>query len=85
MRTMSSLPDVEVYKAAEETRQQQVEAVKDIPSAHLTMVIQPISSHTIAACNVKGGTPLGLEPRSHQCKLLVYPTVVSNYVHLTAF
>lgn len=80
---MSSLPDIAVYKAAEETRLQQVEAIKNIPGAHITMVIQPISSHTITACNAKGGTPLGLEPQSHQCTLHTYTPSMSNRDCLT--
>lgn len=67
MRTMSSLPDIEVYKAADECRLQQIEAVKDIPGALVTMVIQPISSSTIEACNTTGENPMGLRPQSHQC------------------
>lgn len=67
MRTMTSLPDIEVYKAAERTRLDQIDAIKHIPDALLNMVIQPISSSTIEACNARGGNPLGLEPESQQC------------------
>lgn len=66
---MSSLPDLEVYQAAEKCRLQQVDSIKGIPGALLTMVIQPMSSSTIEACNAKGGTPLGLKAQSHQCML----------------
>lgn len=65
---MTSLPDIEVYNAAEEARLQQLEKVKHIPGAVITMVIQPISHSTIEACRARGGNTLGLDPRSQQCK-----------------
>lgn len=68
MRTMSSLPDLEVYKAANECRLQQIEAVRHIEGAFLTMVIQPMASGAIKACDAKGGTPLGLTAQNHQCE-----------------
>lgn len=65
---MSSLPDLEVYQAAEQCRLKQVEAIKDVPGALLTMVIQPLSTSMIEACHAKGGTPLGLNAQNHQCR-----------------
>ena len=70
MRTMSSLPDGEVYKAANECRLQQIEALKDVEGAVLTMVIQPMATGAIEACDAKGGTPLGLTAKNHQCNLI---------------
>lgn len=67
MRTMTSLPDVEVYKAAERTRLDQINAIKHSPGAVINTVIQPISSSTIEACNAREGNPLGLKPESQQC------------------
>lgn len=67
MRTMSSLPDIDVYNAAEECRLQQLKAIGHIPGALITMVIQPIPSSCMEACDANGGNPLGLEAKGHQC------------------
>lgn len=68
MRTMSSLPSLEVYQAAEKARLEQVEALKDIDGADLTMVIQPMASSCIGAGEAMGGNPMGLREQNHQCK-----------------
>lgn len=75
---MTSLPDLEVYKAAENFRLKQVERIKDIPGSNLTVVIQPLQSNVIEACNARGGTPLGLKAQSHQCAFMM--SVVSMYI-----
>lgn len=64
---MASLPDIEVYNAAEDCRLEQVEKTKHIPGAVITLVIQPMSHSTIEACNARGGNPMGLDPRGQQC------------------
>lgn len=69
MRTMTSLPDLSVYQAAEEERLEQLEVIKDIPGGVIAMVIQPIASGTVTASHEKGSNPLGLMARPHQCKL----------------
>lgn len=69
MRTMSSLPDLEVYKAANECRYQQEEAIKHVPGLKITFVIQPISSTAIKATNAGAGSPLGITEQHHQCEL----------------
>jgi len=66
---MSSLPDLEMYRAVEASRIEQVEALKDVEGIILTMVIQPIASSAIKASEAKGGNPLGLIAQNHQCKL----------------
>jgi hypothetical protein len=66
---MSSLPDLEVYKAAEESRLAQLEVLKDVEGIILTMTIQPIASGAIKASNAKGGNPMGREAQNHQCRL----------------
>lgn len=70
MRTLSSLPDLEVYRAAEAARVEQVEALKNIEGAILTFVIQPIASGAIKTSNAEGGNTLGLTAQNQQCKLL---------------
>ncbi|KAK2767376.1 hypothetical protein FQN54_003532 [Arachnomyces sp. PD_36] len=64
LRTMSSLPDFDMYKAANECRLQQIEALGHIDGVFLTMVIQPIASGAIKTCDAKGGTPLGIKART---------------------
>lgn len=64
---MSSLPSLEVYQAAETARLEQVEALKDVEGVLLTMVIQPMASGAIKACEARGGTPMGLKAQNHQC------------------
>ncbi|TVY85865.1 FAD-dependent monooxygenase, partial [Lachnellula willkommii] len=63
MRTMTSLPDLEMYKAVEEARSQQVQALAaaGVEDVLLTMVFQPIASGAINACEAAGGNPLGLK------------------------
>lgn len=68
MRTMSSLPDYEMYLAVEQARIQQIEALADIEDITLTLVLQPISANTASAGDIMGGTPLGLKAQPHQCK-----------------
>lgn len=68
MRTMSSLPSLEVYQAAEKARLEQVEALKDT-GADLTMVIQPMASSCIRVGEAMGGNPMGLKEENHQCRL----------------
>lgn len=64
---MSSLPDLEVYKAANECRYQQDELMKNIPGAKITFTLQPISSNAIKATNANVGSPLGITEQPHQC------------------
>jgi len=66
LRTMSSMPDLEMYIAAENCWKQQLEAVKDVENASLTISFQPIASQAIRACDAKGGNPTGLKPLNHQ-------------------
>ncbi|KAI5306504.1 hypothetical protein KEM55_008593, partial [Ascosphaera atra] len=63
--TMTSLPSLEVYKAAEEARLKTVEELKGT-SVEVVMVIQPISSLMVAACQKRGGNPLGLKAKGQQ-------------------
>lgn len=74
MRTMSSLPDLEVYKSAEECRKQKVEELKDVEGLVLTMSFQPISSGAMKASEENGGTPMGIVAKNHQCENLSYPS-----------
>lgn len=67
MRTMSSLPDLEVYRAANKCRYQQEELIKHIPGLKITFVIQPISSNAIKATNAGIGSPLGVSEQHQQC------------------
>jgi len=71
MRTMASLPDMELYYAVENCRLQQVKAQKDFPGARITMNIQPMSSCAIKASNDKGGNALSLKAQSQQCMWLI--------------
>ncbi|KAF9889617.1 hypothetical protein FE257_007125 [Aspergillus nanangensis] len=71
MRTMSSLPSLEVYQAAENARLEQVEALKDIEGADLTMVFQPMASSAIKAGELRGGNPMGLKAENHQWLLVL--------------
>ena len=75
MRTMATLPDLEMYKEAEKARLQQVEALKTLglKDVALTMVFQPIASSTMKVSNQKGGNPMGITSENHQCKLLSHP------------
>lgn len=77
MRTMSSLPDLEIYKEAEQARLQQIEFLKAAGvEAVLTMVFQPIASSIMKAAEAKGGNPMGITSQNHQCKLLVFSPVI---------
>ncbi|RDW77834.1 hypothetical protein BP6252_05887 [Coleophoma cylindrospora] len=71
LRTMSSLPDLDMYKATEACRLEQIEALKDVEGVILTMVLQPISSSVITASSAKGGNPLGLPAQQHQWFLVM--------------
>ncbi|TVY13194.1 hypothetical protein LARI1_G009466, partial [Lachnellula arida] len=64
---MTSLPDLEMYKAVEEARSQQVQALAaaGVEDVLLTMVFQPIASGAINACEAAGGNPLGLKAQNH--------------------
>lgn len=68
MRTMTSLPSLEVYQAADKARLEQEELLKDVEGLTIQMTIQPMSSATIRACDARGGNPLGLQAQGHQCK-----------------
>ncbi|TVY50645.1 Bifunctional solanapyrone synthase [Lachnellula cervina] len=73
MRTMTSLPDLEMYKAVEEVRSQQVQALAaaGVEDVLLTMVFQPIASGAINACEAAGGNPLGLKAQNHNWFLVM--------------
>lgn len=81
MRTMTSLPSLEVYQAADRVRLEQEEVLKDVEGLTIQMTIQPISSSTIKACDARSGNPLGLRAQGHQCELKIYlhsiPTVAN--------
>ncbi|KAJ5734668.1 FAD-binding type 2 [Penicillium manginii] len=68
---MSSLPDLEVYKAAHECRHQQEDLIKHKPGLKITFAIQPISSNAIRATNSGIDSPLGISEKSHQWFLLM--------------
>jgi hypothetical protein len=67
MRTMSSLPDLKVYQAAEEMRKQKEEELKDVEGLVLCMSFQPISSSAMNATITKGGSPMSVPTQNHQC------------------
>ncbi|OCK73798.1 6-hydroxy-D-nicotine oxidase [Lepidopterella palustris CBS 459.81] len=71
MRTMSSLPDLDMYKAVEACRIEQIEVLKNVEGIILTMVIQPIASNAINASNANGGNPMGLIAQNHQWFLVM--------------
>jgi hypothetical protein len=71
MRTMSSLPDYEMYLAVEAERLRQNELVADIEDCTLTMVIQPFTAGTVTAGDAMGGTPLGIKPVTQQWFLVM--------------
>ncbi|KAL2797152.1 hypothetical protein BJX66DRAFT_298295 [Aspergillus keveii] len=62
-RTMSSRPSLEVYKAIEQARAEQVAALADVEGLVLTTVFQPMSS---LAMKQSAESPLGLEPVGQQ-------------------
>ncbi|KAL2821356.1 FAD-binding domain-containing protein [Aspergillus cavernicola] len=62
-RTMSSRPSIEVYKAIENARAEQVLALQDLKNVTLTTVFQPMSS---LAMKQSASSPLGLEPAGQQ-------------------
>ncbi|KAJ5637406.1 Bifunctional solanapyrone synthase [Penicillium lividum] len=68
---MSSLPDLEVYKVANECRYQQEGSLKHIPGLKITLVFQPVSSKAIKATNAGVGSPLGIAEQHHQWLLLM--------------
>ncbi|PYH45989.1 FAD-binding oxidoreductase [Aspergillus saccharolyticus JOP 1030-1] len=57
-RTMSSRPDINVYRAIQKAHAEQAEALKEVEGLTLTAVIQPMSS---LAMQVSANSPLGLE------------------------
>lgn len=72
MRTMSSLPDLEVYERAEDTRKQKMIELVDVEGLVLTMSFQPIPSGTVKATEAKGGSPMGITPQNQQCELKLF-------------
>lgn len=68
MRTMSSLPDLEVYQASEAMRKRKEEELKDVEGLVLCMSFQPISSSVMKATNDRGGSPMSIPLANHQCK-----------------
>jgi hypothetical protein len=75
MRTISSLPDLEVYKAAHECRHQQEDLIKHKPGLKITFAIQPISSNAIRATNSGIDSPLGISEKHLQCESRGYDNV----------
>jgi len=73
MRTMTNLPDVEMYKAVEAERIHQTGILKaaGVENILLTMVLQPIASSTVKATDARGGTPLGLTAQNHHWFLIM--------------
>ncbi|KAL4804248.1 hypothetical protein BDV18DRAFT_162011 [Aspergillus unguis] len=71
MRTTSTLPNIDVYRAAETARLEQMAALADLDRADLTMVIQPMSSLTVKVAREKGGNPLGIEDVGQQWLLVM--------------
>lgn len=67
MRTMSSLPDLEVYRAADECRKSKLNELDGIEGLVLTLSFQPIPSAAVQASRARGGNPMGIEPKSQQC------------------
>lgn len=67
---MTSLPDLEMFKAVEAERLHQIEVLKTagVQDVMLTMVFQPIASGAIKACDAKGGNPMGLSAQNQSCK-----------------
>jgi len=68
MRVMSSLPDLEVYKAANRCRHTQWEALQHVPGIDIILDIQPISLNTVRMANAGIGSPLGIVEKPQQCK-----------------
>ncbi|KAK9320290.1 hypothetical protein V1517DRAFT_329747 [Lipomyces orientalis] len=71
MRTMTSLPSLEVYQAAQRTRLEQDEILKNVQGLNIQMTIQPMSSSTIKSSDARGGNPLGLKAQGHQWFLIL--------------
>ncbi|KAL4899730.1 hypothetical protein BDW74DRAFT_183378 [Aspergillus multicolor] len=71
MRTTTTLPDLEVYHAAEKARLEAITALSDLDRADLTMVIQPMTSHSVKAAQDRGGNPFGLDAVNHQIFLIL--------------
>lgn len=73
MRMMTSLPDLELYKAAEAMRLEQIASLKarGIEGIGLNMVFQPIATSSMKACNAKGGNLMGITSQNHKCKLIL--------------
>jgi hypothetical protein len=65
------MPDLELYNAVEECRLQQIDALKDVPGARVTLTIQPMSPSAFTAGVNQGGDPLGLTAQSQQCMWLI--------------
>jgi hypothetical protein len=73
-RTMSSRPSLEVYKAIEQARAEQVAALAEVEGLVLTTVFQPMSS---LAMKQSAESPLGLEPVGQQCTFTLPPSDLS--------
>ncbi|RDW81344.1 FAD-binding oxidoreductase [Aspergillus mulundensis] len=71
MRTTTTLPDLEVYHAAEQARLEAITALSHLDRAGLTMVIQPMTSHSVNAAQDRGGNPFGLPAVKHQIFLIL--------------
>ncbi|KAE8350521.1 hypothetical protein BDV28DRAFT_138946 [Aspergillus coremiiformis] len=70
MRTFSSRPSMEVYEAAEQARQEQVEALSDVEGMRMLAAIQPFSSQGIKRTN-QCGNALGLAEVGQQWFVIV--------------
>ncbi|KAL4745783.1 hypothetical protein BDW72DRAFT_46261 [Aspergillus terricola var. indicus] len=71
MRTTTTLPDLEVYQAAEQARLEAIGSLADLDRADLTMVIQPMSPFSVKAANDRGGNLFGLDCAGHQIFLIL--------------
>lgn len=67
MRTMSSLPDLEVYKAADECRKLKMIELKGVDGLGFTLSFQPIPAAAVQVSQARGGNSMGVEPKSQQC------------------
>ena len=66
---MASLPDYEMYKAAEKARIEMVEKLSDVEDINVGLVYQPVTATGVSAGDAMGGTPLGLVPTQQQCEI----------------
>lgn len=65
MRTMSSLPDLEVYQATEAMRKQKEEELKGVEGLVLCLSFQPIGPSAMKAKIDKGGSPMSIPAKNH--------------------